>query len=193
MIEPLFDLVLVEMDSAASRRMMLAIGDGVRREVTGSAFDQLTSPWAADMQSALLVPVRTFAQGFTAMAEVEAHPIAWEILERWLIGQVHKAPHGESQARHDTLRRFTSLARRIGRELDRLARHPAYSGKSVKGIDPVVLPFYRYGAGRMAPTVGRISDRPVDGTTEPLRQGLLLPYRKRDTAGVVTVWEPKLI
>ena len=138
------------------------------------------------MQRALLQPTRTFTHGWASMAEVSAHPIAWEVLARWCRGKVRAARYNEPQATKQQNRRYAYLARKIDRELDRLCAHPAYQGKPVKGIDPVVLPLYQLGAGPMAPTPGRAGR----GGEAPMRVGLLLPHRVASTSGTLTRWEP---
>ena len=188
MSEPLYDPEWVESGSATSRMMALNIGHAVRRDVIESDFDQTDSPWALEMQHALLYPTRTFTKGWASMAEVSAHPVAWEILARWCRGRVTKARYNEPQATKQQNRRYAYLARKVDHELDRLCAHPAYHDKAVKGVDPVVLPLYQLGAGAMAPTPSRAM-RSAKGEG-PMRVGLLLPHRVQATAGTLTRWEP---
>lgn len=191
MSEPLFDPIHVMEETSASRKMVMLVGDGVRRDITLSDFDHIESPWALDMQSALLSPDRIIQRGFSTLAVVTAHPISWEVLERWCRAQVQRARYGESQHARSRIRRFANLAVKIGRELDRLDAHPAYSGLTAKGVDPSVLPFYQYGSARMAPTPGRAQAHATGGSNPPLRHGLLLPHRVKTTGGVVTRWEQR--
>lgn len=188
-MEPLFSVDDAP-DSATSRMMLLRLGSKVRDDIVRSDFDQ-GDGWSVTMTSALLLPVRHFTRGWSTMAEVEAPPVAWECLARWCHAQVRKGRLGEGVAASDRLRRLGHLARKIDRELDRLANHPAYRGEPAAGTVPMILPFYQWGAGPMAPTPARaLRSSKGEG---PLRSGVLLPYRKMTTGGVVTAWEPSFI
>lgn len=184
--EPLYDAAVTE--SATSRKMTLHVGRQVTHDVVSSTFDQMDSPWAVQMQSALLLPERSFVKGWATMHEVSASPVAWEVLARWCRAQLRDARYGDAQHERTRLRRLMNLARKIDRELDRLANHPAYHHHYVMGLDPVILPVYQVDDGPLAPTPARALKGGGKGT---VRAGVLLPERVSAELGVVTRWTPQ--
>lgn len=166
--DPLFDRSWVnDVPPSERRRMVMSMGVAVANRL-------LTSDFAVrgPIPPTTLRLVRTYRQGWAEMVEMEAEPDTWEALERWCSRQLVRV--GDSATLRNRARSFQNLGERIGRELDRLARHPAYLRLPVAGVHPIMLPACRCG-DMYAPTIGRLmADPAYDGGL--VERGTFEPY-----------------
>lgn len=185
---------------AVMRNMRIEIGERRRqRLVEANLPGEVGGDWAMEMHRRLVDPVEVHDRGFATMAVIEAPPVAWEVLERWIGRTASTAPIGVRKGDRHEMRSVASLGLKVRAELDRLALHPGYHGVMVKGIEPLVLPAFRWRRGDEldlpAPTPGRaiaVSRGSLVDAGEVVT-GLMAPYAMSMRGETMTtwLWEPQ--
>lgn len=111
---------------------------------------------------------------------------AWYAFLLWLEPNALTAPG----ASHSEQVRAACLMRardRIAAEFDRLAKHPAYRGVAVRGVDTTEFPAYRCGDGRWWPSPD-MALAASDGSTLRVTATTLKPHRVMSNSQQFTSW-----
>lgn len=172
---------LADTGPAERREMVMEIGASVARQaLMGLTLAANPALWV--MADKLSEPEASFRQGWAEMVRVSAEPYQWEALADSCRRRGFER-HGDSAVLRSRAKALVNLSRKIDRELDRLANHPAYTRRALAGVHPLVLPGVRSG-DRLAPTVGRL---PRDARMD-VEFGEMAPYAMRVRNRMFTSW-----
>jgi len=176
--------------------------------VTESPFRLKVPGWVADgfvesggstrddvhlaLHVALTAPLSSWTLRTGRMLATDCPVAAVEALRRFCEAQAHVAI-GATTAERQQAARWGRWANRLGSELDRLAKHPAYVGLAVRGMQTVVLPAYRAvpcGAeARWWPLPRMALDADRAGEASMVAYGLLTPVEVHLRGVEFTRWE----
>lgn len=144
-----------------------------------------SSPVAMEMHQRLVHPT---SRDERDRLVVHAEPDWWSDLAAWCDDQSY-VEYGATRREQLDAAVLSRAAATIRRELGRLAKHPAYRGVGVRGVDRRALPAFRCGSGRWWPTTA-LAKANSDGTTLTPEAATLYPRTVRQRGQVFTVWSP---